>query len=144
MQLCNVVDSSKNNWYLFKALVKKWTPLKIPIEFEYILEKAYALAHLPSGLIPEGMAHLTALIDGLSQRGNININALNSLQIFSTYLRTFWIPLADVFSVFGKPVRTNNTCENFHLYAGRRLGCRTNIYKFLGKFYVFLWVIEFC
>ena len=122
------------NYYFLKALVKKWSALKIPVSLEYILEKAYALAHLPSNLISEGFEHIVNLIDGLTLVDNINDEDVNALQAFSTYLRTYWIPLADVVSVFEKPVRTNNTCENFHLYAGRRLGYRTNIYKFLDKF----------
>ena len=95
------------------------------------------MAHLPANLIPEGMAHVTALVDGLAQRPNVSVNTLNNLQTFTAYSRTYWIPLADVFSVHGKPVRTNNTCENFHLYAGRKLGHRSNIYKFLGNITIF-------
>ena len=84
------------------------------------------------------MGHITWLIDGLPQNANVNEEVINALQAFSTYLRTFWVPLAENISVFEKPVRTNHTCENFHLCAGRRLGYRSNIFKFLGKFYIFL------
>ena len=104
--------------------------MEIPIEYEYVLEKTYALAHLPSNLIGEGMAHVTEHIDNVWQR---NENHRQKLQTFGTYLRTNWVPLARVVSVFKKPIRTNNTCENFHMHAGKTMGNRPNIWKMLGK-----------
>ena len=56
------------------------------------------------------------------------------LQEFATYLRTFWLPLAEVLSVFQRPVRINNSCENFHLQAKKTIGSRSNIFKMLGNY----------
>lgn len=116
-----------------KALAKTWNNKSIPMEFEYILERAYAVAHLPADKINEGFVHITALVDNLANGNGIDPTIFQKLQDFASYLRRFWLPLADVLSVFQKPVRTNNTCENFHLYAAKGMGERPNIYKMLGK-----------
>ena len=53
------------------------------------------------------------------------------LQEFATYYRTYWLPLKEIISVYDKPIKTNNTCENFHLYALKSIGNRSNVYKML-------------
>ncbi|XP_031786031.1 uncharacterized protein LOC116417380 isoform X2 [Nasonia vitripennis] len=93
------------------------------MEFEYILERAYAVARLPPEKIPDGFMHITSLV--------IDPAVLRKLQDFAAYLRRFWLPLANVLSVYKKPVRSNNTCENFHLYAAKGMGERSNVYKML-------------
>ena len=94
------------------------------------MEKAYALAHLPANRVNDGIAHITELIDDVWRR---NEAQREQIQTFGTYLRTQWLPLKDVISVFRKPVRTNNTCENCHLHAARTMGNRPNIWKMLGN-----------
>ena len=94
------------------------------MEFEYILEKAYAVAYLSDNMIENGFEHVTSLIENLENGNLINQQILQKLQTFNEYLITYWLLLARVLSVFDKPVRTNNTCENFHLYAARGMGCR--------------------
>lgn len=117
-----------------KALAKTWDAKDIPMEFEYILERAYAVAHLPPDKIPAAFnEHITGLVDNLDNGEGINPAILRKLEDFATYLRRFWLPLADVLSVYKKPVRSNNTCENFHLYAAKGMGERSNVYRMLGK-----------
>lgn len=103
------------------------------MEFDYIIERAYAVAHLPADKVNEGFMHITSLVDNLANGNGINPAILQKLQDFAAYLRRYWLPLAEVLSVFQKPVRSNNTCENFHLYAVKDIGERSNVFKMLGK-----------
>ncbi|KAL7290903.1 hypothetical protein TKK_0015633 [Trichogramma kaykai] len=90
------------------AIVKKWGKFRI-IGHDHILEKAYAIPHLPSDRITDGINHIIDLIDEVDN----NV----ALENFGKYLRKQWNPIRDVLSIFRNPVRTNNTCENFHLHA---------------------------
>ncbi|XP_036143393.1 uncharacterized protein LOC118645790 [Monomorium pharaonis] len=122
------INSAKDNFptariagclFHFKqALAKKWGGLNISTDYDYILEKSYAVAHLPSEKINEGVAHIMSLIDRVWQR---NEPARDKLQRFGTYMRTYWLPLSNIISVYKKPFRTNNTCENFHLHASKTI-----------------------
>lgn len=103
------------------------------MEYEYILEKAYGVAHLPSDKVAEGYQYITTLVDNLRQGNGVTDDLLLKLQSFTAYLRRYWQPLAPILSVYQRPIRTNNTCENFHLYAARKMGVRSNIFKMLGK-----------
>lgn len=122
-------------WLLFvneQCIAKKW-PKDIPDDYEYILEKAYALAHLPADQIPDGIQHISTLIVELANNG-LDENTSEELQKFSAYLCTFWQPLAPIFLVYDLPVKTNNSCENFHVYAKRQFKVGPNIYKELDKY----------
>ncbi|KAL7294039.1 hypothetical protein TKK_0012513 [Trichogramma kaykai] len=110
-----------------QAIAKKWSRLRVPTNYNYILEYTYALAHLPAHLIGEGMNEITSLIDNLSE----NLPERVKLHNFASYLRRFWLPLAKVFSVYGQPFRTNNTCENFHYHATKLLGAQPRVWKLL-------------
>ncbi|XP_031787697.1 uncharacterized protein LOC116417646 [Nasonia vitripennis] len=101
------------------------------MEFEYILERAYAVAHLPPDKVGEGFMHITSLVDNVANGNGVNPAILQKLQDFAAYLRRYWLPLAEVLSVFQKPVRSNNTCENFHLYAAKKMEIRSNVYRML-------------
>ncbi|KAL7289571.1 hypothetical protein TKK_0016540 [Trichogramma kaykai] len=105
-----------------RAVAKKWEKLKI-VGHESILEKSYALAHLPSDKIQEGLKHITALIDNLNDE---------KLVRFGTYMRNQWGPLKNILSIYQNPVRTNNTCENFHMHAKRRIGKHETVWKMLN------------
>ncbi|XP_031781107.1 uncharacterized protein LOC107981271 isoform X2 [Nasonia vitripennis] len=112
------------------ALAKSWNE-NIPMEFEYILERAYAVAHLPPEKVGEGFMHITSLLDNVANGNGVNPAILQKLQDFAAYLKRYWLPLAEVLSVFQKTVRSNNTCENFHLYAAKKMGIRSNVYRML-------------
>ena len=124
-----VRDLNEIFFFTFKALAKKWDKLNIPMKYDYILERAYVLAHLPANKIIEGGRIITTLIDNVA---NGNEGVTQKLQIFGSYLRRYWIPLADVVSVYKKSIRTNNTCENFHVYTGKAMGNRSNVFRMLG------------
>lgn len=72
------------------------------------------------------------MVDAVGRNGdNCTYQKLNS---FVSYLRSFWLPLANILSVFGQPWRTNNTSENFNLIANRIIGDRPGFWKMLGVF----------
>ena len=68
--------------FFLKALAKKWAKANVPMEYEFILEKAYAVAHLPTERIAEGMQHITALVDRLANRVDAALFA--KLQSYAT------------------------------------------------------------
>lgn len=115
--------------YNLQALAKKWTGLGIPVRYEYILEKAYAIAHLPANKIAEGIDHLRVLVEVVWRRNEPDKQKLHD---FRMYITTYWEPLAEVLSVFQKPVKTNNTCENFHMVAYKTIGAKLIIWKLFG------------
>uniref|UniRef100_A0ABD2WAQ2 MULE transposase domain-containing protein n=1 Tax=Trichogramma kaykai TaxID=54128 RepID=A0ABD2WAQ2_9HYME len=108
------------------ALVKRWGRAKIGTEYEYLLEQSYAVAHLPDDKIEEGFNSITLQIDCLPDSPQ-----KVKLVLFASYLRRYWLPLAPVLSVYKCKVKTNNSCENFHLNAARILGKRPPIWQFL-------------
>ena len=69
---------------------------------------------MPAERIAEGANILMRQIDTTYQNSD---DDRDKLQNFCTYIRNYSIPLSDIMTVFNKPVRTNNTCEYFHLYA---------------------------
>lgn len=101
------------------------------MQYEYVLEKAYAMAYLPADKMEACTTLLTRLVDHLAP--HIPEPLCNKLQGFTTYLRTFWLPLGDVLSAYMRPIKTNNTCENFHLHATKDVGVRQILYKMLGN-----------
>lgn len=108
-------------------MTKKWSTLRIPFRFNDILEKCYAIPHLPADKILEGINFIQQQVDLIPRQDRGN------LQEFVNYIRRFWGPLANVLSVFHCPIRTNNGCENFHFLAAKKMGARPVIWKFLGK-----------
>lgn len=97
--------------------------------YDDILEKVYAIPHLPANKIHEGFALIQTEIDDIHRQG---LEYRNELQVFATYLRTTWLPLANILSVYDNPIRTNNAAENFHLYAVKKIGVNPQVWKFLG------------
>lgn len=111
-------------------MTKKWTKLKLPMEFDDILEKTYAIPHLPAENIREGVNIIQNDIDTACVLADRQTR--NNLQKFATYLRTTWVPLSNVLSVYNNPIRTNNGSENFHFLATKKIGIRSQIWKMLG------------
>ena len=97
--------------------------LQIPDEFDNILEYALALPYLPANKITEGIGIVSNLM---------NLNRVPHTDRFSRYFHRMWLPITDVISVFDQPTRTNNVCENFHLYAKDFLGIRQGLWVMLG------------
>ncbi|XP_031784064.1 uncharacterized protein LOC107981407 [Nasonia vitripennis] len=127
---CPTATISGCEFHYKQALAKSWNE-NIPMEFEYILERAYAVAHLPPDKVGEGFMHITSFVDNLANGNGVNPAILQKLQDFAAYLRRYWLPFAEVLSVFQKPVRSNNTCKNFHLYAAKKMEIRSNVYRML-------------
>lgn len=100
---------------------------------DYILERAYAVAHLPADKIAAGFDNVTAKIDAIDPQ-RISAQNMAKLQEFSAYLRRFWKKIPQILSVFQNPVKTNNTCENFHMIAARAIGKHRTLWRMLGKY----------
>lgn len=98
---------------------------KISIQYEYILDKAYTVSNLPVDDISAGFDNIERLVLKVYQEG---VEHFENLSKFKAYLRSIWVPLKQVYSarlsVYNKPIRTNNTCENFHLHCARILNKR--------------------
>lgn len=112
-----------------QALSKRFHKYGIGSNFNYVLETAFALAHLPASDMEEGMNYLTRIVDEVGEE-NAEHEKLNK---FAAYMRRFWLPLANIFSIYGIPNRTNNTCESFHYHIAQKMGVRPNIWRFLSK-----------
>lgn len=121
-------------------MIKKWSKFKIPLQYDDILEKAYAVARLPADKIQEGISIVQNEIDTASRQ---NREHREKFQAFGTYLRTTWGPLANILSVYQNPVRTNNATENFHLHAARRFGNRPGVWKMLGRCFFYQYIIYY-
>ncbi|XP_048515871.1 uncharacterized protein LOC125502150 [Athalia rosae] len=113
-------------WFHFKqALLRRWRYLGLNAAPTRILGMAMALPLVPSERFEEGLNLLARLAD------HDAIEHPNVLQ-FLSYIRRQWGPLADIVSVHGCPIRTNNLVESFHNEARRKLGgLHPNIWKFI-------------
>ncbi|CAB0033152.1 unnamed protein product, partial [Trichogramma brassicae] len=109
----------------FKALRRYWYwKCRIPDEFHNILEYAMSLPYLPA----ENMEAGFNVVMGLMSYHNVP-----NADRFNTYFRRQWLPLANVVSVYGRRIRTNNICENFHLHAKTFIGVRQGLWLMLGR-----------
>ncbi|OXU17555.1 hypothetical protein TSAR_010277 [Trichomalopsis sarcophagae] len=117
--------SSRTSSESDKAVRKDWRKtLRIPAEFDQILEYLYALVFLPAEDIEAGLEIIIR---------KMIYERIPNMDKFSRYFRRMWIPLRSVITVFGRRIRTNNVCENFHRYAVDFLGERAQIWLFLCK-----------
>ncbi|KAL7297546.1 hypothetical protein TKK_0009906 [Trichogramma kaykai] len=108
-----------------QALRRYWYwKCHIPENFQEILEYAMALAYLPAYDMETGFN----VVMGLMNYHNVP-NAVR----FSNYFRRQWLPLANVVSVYGRRIRTNNICENFHLHAKTYIGVRQGLWLMLER-----------
>ena len=94
--------------------------------YEYILETAYALPHLPADKFNEGVQYLTDIIDQAN-------SPTGEMLAFGAYVRRQWSPIRDIVSVYKNPIRTNCGIENWHMHAINVVGGRENCWKSLGK-----------
>uniref|UniRef100_A0ABD2W2T9 MULE transposase domain-containing protein n=1 Tax=Trichogramma kaykai TaxID=54128 RepID=A0ABD2W2T9_9HYME len=109
----------------FKALRRYWYwKCHIPENFHNILEYAMALAYLPAERMEEGFN----VVMGLMVYNNVP-----NAQRFNNYFRRQWLPLANVISIHGRRIRTNNVCENFHLHAKTFIGVRQGLWLMLER-----------
>lgn len=113
----------------FQALRKYWDKLQIRPECENILELAYALAHVPPTRMADGLAYIQTQIS----RFDPTWPDVTKLYTFVGYIRRFWLRLANVVSVYGTAIRTNNICEVFHSHAKDTIGAHQQLWKLLGK-----------
>ena len=92
-----------------------------------ILYLSWSLPLLPADQFAEGCQVITTLADPLA------VGPLEPLNRFTHYLRRQWVPLADVVSVHGTPIRTNNVAEGFNGNALRKLaGSHPEVWPFIG------------
>lgn len=103
------------------------------------MEKAYGVAYLKPDQIRLGVEHIMTLVDSICRNGVQEFG--NRLLDFGSYLRRFWVPLARVMSVNGQSVKTNNTCENYHMHARRIFGIHPGIWDFLSMNFILKYYI---
>lgn len=107
-------------------MVKYWcNTLRIPANrYTDILELALALPYLPAGLMADGINDLQMMANDIA---DVKIHQ------FLAYLRRFWLPLADIVSVFRVAIRTNNICETFHRKSHKKFHDHPELFDFLGN-----------
>lgn len=81
-----------------------------------ILYLTWNLPLLPADQFAEGCGVITRLADPLA------IGRYAALNEFTHYLRHHWVPLANVTSVYGTPIRTNNVAEAFNRMSTKKMG----------------------
>ena len=92
-----------------------------------ILTLSWTLPLLPADQFAEGCQVLTTLADPLAVGPHEQLNA------FTHYLRRQWVPLADVVSINGTPIRCNNIAEGFNSHAPKKLaGTHPKVWPFVG------------
>ncbi|KAL7286184.1 hypothetical protein TKK_0008669 [Trichogramma kaykai] len=112
-------------FHYMQALRRYWYwKCRIPDEFHNILEYAMSLAYLPAENMEAGFNVVMGLM---------NYHNVPNADRFNTYFRRQWLPLANVVSVYGRRIRTNNICENFHLHARTFIGIRQGLWLMLEK-----------
>ena len=94
-----------------------------------ILYLTWGLSLLPADRFAEGCQVITALADPLA------VGELQQLNNFTHYLRHQWIPLANVVSVHGTPIRTNNVTESHNRHFPKKLGVHPKGWIFVGMIF---------
>ncbi|XP_043273010.1 uncharacterized protein [Venturia canescens] len=105
-------------WFHFiQAVTKKWKKLRLPRNEDgnSVLQKAWAIALLPA----ENFAEAIQIISDSARQLQLDRAKINS---FIAYLKGFWLRQANIVSVYGSAVRTNNISEACHRHLVRRLG----------------------
>lgn len=92
-----------------------------------ILRLAWAVPLVP--------AHMIALaVNIIEQQSQPLIEEYSRILLFINYLRRSWVRLANIVSVYGYPVRTNNVTEAFNRRAVMLLsGVHPELLAFLSK-----------
>lgn len=91
--------------------------------------------------IEEGINHISQLVDDIARNGSFL--AVSSLQLFRTYLKSYWLPLSEIMSIYYdhtevrnaddcRPASSNNTCETFHFEAHTLMGDHPKPWTYLG------------
>ena len=95
-----------------------------PKEILYI---SWSLHLLPADELAEGCQVITTLVDPLA------VGPVEPLNRSTHYLRSQWVPLADVVLVHGTPIRTNNVAEGSNGNALRKLaGSHPEVWPFMS------------
>ena len=89
----------------------------------------WGLPLLPADRFAEGCQLITALADPLA------IEEQRKLNDFTHYLRHQWVPLANVTSVCGTPIHTNNIAESHNRHFPKKLGVHPKIWVLVGMLF---------
>ena len=116
---------SKNSYFNVQAVVKKWSSYNIE-GHENILNWALTLPYVPANKWQEALNILRDMIFDATP-------VEPKLFDFLKYLHRTWLPIADIVSVYKKPLTTNNVCENFNKLALSFLGLHSLIWPMLGN-----------
>lgn len=93
------------------------------------MELAYALAYVPPTRMADGLTFIQSEVSKFDP----TLPDVTKMNTFVGYIRRFWLRLANVVSVYGSGIRTNNICEVFHSHAKDTIGAHQQLWKMLGK-----------
>ncbi|CAC82100.3 putative recombinase [Bracoviriform inaniti] len=119
-------------WFHFtKAISTYWQDLglkNVPSSsVQDILSLSWVLPLLPKKHFPTAIAFYEKKAEEVEPEYQDKVNK------FIAYLKKQWLRIAEIVSLWGSPIRTNNICESFHRWVSKRLGNHPNFYVFIDK-----------
>ncbi|XP_044583029.1 uncharacterized protein LOC123264052 [Cotesia glomerata] len=130
VQTCMPWVHRRGCWFHFaRAVTRKWNSLGLPgreAPEHRILNLTWALPLVPAARFEEALEEVVALIRPLED-GNDNF------YLFRRYLQRFWLPLANIISVYNTPWRTNNIAEVCNMHLVSKVGPHPPLFKFLHR-----------
>ena len=99
------------NILLRRLYTEHWKSLGMVHPPKEILNLSWTLPLLPADQFAKGCQVLTTLADPL------DVEPHEQLNTFIHYLRRQWVPLANMVSIHGTPIRCNNIAEGFNSHA---------------------------
>lgn len=83
-----------------------------------------SIPSLRADYIPQGWKEITDMADSLNDP---------KIDKFVKYFRRFWLPLAEIISVWDVAVKTNNICENYNMLLNKRFRRHPEFFKMIGN-----------
>ncbi|XP_074097811.1 uncharacterized protein LOC141526653 [Cotesia typhae] len=130
VEICMPWVNRRGCWFHFvRAVTRKWNALRLPAHDapeHRILNLTWTLQLVPANRFTEA---LDVIIDQLLPLENMDDN----YYLFRRYLQRYWLPLANIVSVYNSPWRTNNISEVFNRHLLSNLGPHPNLFRFLHR-----------
>ncbi|XP_044586065.1 uncharacterized protein LOC123266096 [Cotesia glomerata] len=130
IQSCMPWVHRRGCWFHFaRAVTRKWNSLRLPdrnAPEHRILNLTWVLPLVPAARLEEALEEIVTLLRPLEENND-------NFYLFRRYLQRFWLPLADIISVYNTPWRTNNISEVYNLHLSSILGPHPPLFKFLHR-----------